>query len=269
MYEKRIKIFVILSALLLLLCLLRLAQMQLLPDSSLQIDIAELKKGISKQLKTVRGKILDRNGRVIATDVPQFQLCINYELSCFLDQRVRSAMLLEEAGKDGSNPSLSDLHKKLQAKLEDLQQLIDKCTYFGLQRRDIETRISEINNEVWNLRRHLAWKRNFPDKDFDQAVPDANERLMLIAKIDIAEMHESWPLLELKTDDDIFTAQLEFTDTEGIEILPMNQRFYLYGSVAAQTIGWVGPATQQQDKKLFENEYRYLYKIPSNFLHQE
>jgi len=64
MYEKRIKIFVILSALLLLLCLLRLAQMQLLPDSSLQIDIAELKKGISEQLKTVRGEILDRNGSV-------------------------------------------------------------------------------------------------------------------------------------------------------------------------------------------------------------
>ncbi len=266
MYEKRIKIFIILSATLLLLCLLRLIQMQLLPDSSVQIDIAELKKGISRQLKTVRGKILDRNGRVIAADVPQFQLCINYELSCFLDERVRSAMLLKEAGKNGSNPSLSDatlrrsslhstsLYNELQTKLEDLQRLIDKCTYFGLERKDIEAKISEINNQVWNLRRHLAWKRNFPDMDFDKAVPDANERLILIDKIDIAEMHKSFPLLELKTDNDIFTAQLEFMDTVGIEILPGTRRFYPYGSVAAQTTGWVGPATQNQDKKLFEDD---------------
>jgi penicillin-binding protein 2 len=257
MYEKRIKIFVILSALLLFLCLLRLAQMQLLPDSSLQIDIAELKKGVSKQLNTVRGKILDRKGRVIATDVPQFQLCINYELSCFLDQRVRSAMLLIENRKskiENIEPSLSSLHEQQQARLDDLQQLIDKCSYFGLQRGDIKARITEINNGVWNLRRYLAWKRNFPDKDFDQAVPDANERLKLIAKIDIAEMHQSWPLLELKTDNDIFTAQLEFTDIEGVEILSGTSRFYPYGSVAAQTVGWVGPATQQQDKKLFEKD---------------
>ena len=131
MYEKRIKIFVILIAILLLLCLLRMAQMQLLPDSSLQIDIAELKKGVSKQLKTVRGKILDRKGRVIATDVPQFQLCINYELSCFLDQRVCSAMLLiienRKSKIENIEPSLSSLHKQLQAKIDDLQQLIDKC----------------------------------------------------------------------------------------------------------------------------------------------
>jgi len=249
MYEKRIKIFVILSALLLLLCLLRLAQMQLLPDSSLQIDIAELKKGISEQLKTVRGEILDRNGRVIAADVPLCWLCMNYELTSIMDERVQQAKRLR-ADVQHTQYAIRDTRYEF----EDLQRLIDKCTYFGLQRRDIEAKIAEINNDVWNLRRYLAWKRNFPDKDFDQAVPDANERLMLIAKIDIAEMHKSWPLFELKTDDDIFTAQLEFMDTEGIEILPKNQRFYPYGSVAAQTIGWVGPATQQQDKKLFEND---------------
>jgi len=248
------------SAALLLLCLLRLTQMQLLPDSSLQIDIAELKKGISRQLKTVRGKILDRNGKVIAADVPKFWLHINYELTSIMDERVRHpaptlelrAKLLETADSANKNfLQAGALSSKVGAG-EDLQQLIDKCTHFGLERADIEEKISEINNHVWNLRRHLAWKRNFPDMDFNQAVPDANERLMLIAKIDIAEMHKSFPLLELKTDDDIFTAQLEFMDTVGVEILPINQRFYPYSSAAAQTIGWVGPATQKQDKKLFE-----------------
>ena len=93
--------------------------MQLLPDSSLHVDIAELKKGISKQLKTVRGKILDRNGKVIAVDQPQFYLCIDYKLSCFLDERVRRAKLLKAERDDKPNPSLSLLQQQLQTKIED------------------------------------------------------------------------------------------------------------------------------------------------------
>jgi len=83
MYDKRIKIFIILIALFLLACLLRLAQMQLLSDSSLQDEIARLKqqRGLSRQLKTVRGKILDRKGRILAANEPRFQLHMDYRLS--------------------------------------------------------------------------------------------------------------------------------------------------------------------------------------------
>jgi penicillin-binding protein 2 len=52
---------------------------------------------------------------------------------------------------------------------------------------------------------------------------------------------------------------LEFMDTEDLYILPKGHRFYPYGSVAAQTIGWVGPATQQQDKELFEDDELLSY----------
>ncbi len=92
MYEKRIKIFVILSSVLLFLCLLRLVQMQLLP-TSIQDDIEQLKRqrGQSRQLKTVRGKILDRVGNELAIDEPHFQMCIDYKFSSFMDDRVRRA----------------------------------------------------------------------------------------------------------------------------------------------------------------------------------
>ena len=257
MYDKRVRIFVILSALFLMVFLLRLIQMQLLPDSSPQDDIAELKRqrSLSRQFMTARGKILDRSGKILAADEPQFQLCINYQLTRCADNRVRKAMLLKAAGKNNANPSLSDdLRKELLAKLEYLQQIIEKCSFFGLKRSDIELKITQLNNQVWNLREYLAWKRNFPDSNFAEAVPDANECLLLTAGIDIAEMHKSWPLLELKTDDDIFAAQLEFIDVDDVEILPMAKRVYPFGSVASQTIGWVGPAMLEKDKKLFEND---------------
>jgi len=257
MYNKRVKIFIILIGVFFLVCLLRLIQMQLLPDSSLQDDIAELKRqrGLSRQFKTTRGKILDRNGKILAADKPQFHLCISYSLTRFADERIQKAMLLRAAGKQKENPSFSDeLRKEMQAKLDDLQRIIEKSIFFGLELSDIEQKITETNNKIWDLREYLAWKRNFPDSSFEEAVPDANERLLLTAKVDIAEMHKSWPLLELKTDDDIFAAQLEFIDVEGVEILPIAKRVYPFGSAAAQTIGWVGPATQQQDKKLFAND---------------
>jgi penicillin-binding protein 2 len=275
MYDKRIKIFIIVSAVLLVVCLLRLIQMQLLPDSSVQDHIAELKRGLSRQLKTVRGRILDRRGKVLATDQPQFQLCINYRLTCFLDKRVQKAKLLKAAGERTANPSLFEARKELETKIEDLEQVIEKCTHFGLNRSQIETQIAEINQRIWNLRAFVAWIRNGPDPsilekynhnmnsiplseaiaDFEKKIPSEDQRLLLISKVDdIADMGKDWPLLELKTDDDIFTAQLEFTDIDGVQILPKGQRFYNYRTVAAQTIGWVGLATQQEDKTLFADD---------------
>lgn len=145
MYNKRIKIFIILIASLYLVCLLRLTQMQLLPDSSLQDEIAKLKlqRGRYSQLKTVRGKILDRNGKVLAADEPQFKLHINYKLTSYMDKRVQRAKLLNP------NLEISEVKKQLETGLEDLQQIIDKCTHFGVDRIELENKIKSINNLIW------------------------------------------------------------------------------------------------------------------------
>jgi penicillin-binding protein 2 len=251
--------------------------MQLLPDSSVQDEIAELKRqrGLSRQLKTLRGRILDRKGKVLAADQPQFQLCINYRLTCILDKRIQKIILLKAAVKQNANLSMPEARKELEERIEDLEQVIEKCTHFGLKRSQIETQIAEINNRIWNIRTFVAWIRAGPDPvilekynhkintiplseaigNFEKKFPDENQRLLLVNKVDdITDMGKDWPLLELKTDNDIFTAQLEFADIAGVQILPKGQRFCSYGTVAAQTIGWVGPATQPDDKVLFADD---------------
>jgi len=269
MYNKRVKIFVIISAVLLGVCLLRLAQLQLLPDSSIAESITELKKqrGTWRPLKTLRGKILDRKGRVLAADQPQFELTINYELTSFADDRFIRSKLLKAAQKNDPAKAKETIHKEVRAKLEDLQQIIEKCTYFGLERADIENRIKQINDRIWNLRSYLAWKRNYPNQPFEQAEDDPNQRLLLTAAVDIAEMHNNYRLLELKTDDDIFTAQLEFMDTDNVQILPKLHRIYHYDSVAAQTIGWVG-RPQKNDIKLFEHD-KFAHYLPDDLCGRE
>lgn len=281
MYNRRVKIFVIFSLLLLAVCLLRLAQMQLLTASSVQNEIAELKRkrGQSKQFQTIRGKILDRNGMVLAIDEAQFWVHINYKLSSFLDERVRKARLAGAAARRDSDVAVAKVDEEIREKLEDLQLIIEKCSQFkAVEPSVIWDEIQKINDYVWDRRMFQAWRKNFPNSeviskyesrisipiseaiaDFKAKQPDPNKRAELASKIDILEMHENWPLLELKTDDDVFAAQLEFMDTEGLHILPKGHRFYPYGSVAAQTIGWVGPATQKQDKELFADDELLSY----------
>ena len=256
MYDKRIKIPVILSVCLLLVCLLRLTQMQLLKNSFYRDRISELKRqrSQSRQLKTIRGRILDRDGRILAVDQPQFQLCIDYRLSCFMDERIGRAKLLRASKKDNPKIAVSKTSKELENKLEDLLQIVDKSSHFGLERPEIEDKIKKMNNRIWDLRTFQAWRQNrqksnllkkYKDNlfgvrasdfitDLEKHIPDPNQRLVLVSQTDIAEMHKSWPLLELKTDDDIFAAQLEFMDVDGIRILPKARRFYPYGPAAAQ-----------------------------------
>jgi penicillin-binding protein 2 len=246
------------------------------------IDELKRQQGVSRQLQTIRGQILDRKGKILATNEPQFQLHINYKLTCLFDERVRRAKLLTAAKSSmlaKEKPSLHKVRKEMEAKLEELSKIIYKCTFFGQGQLDIEEQINFINNRIWNLRTFLAWRRNDPDpkiiakygrvsdvpfsdaiEDFEKKFPDADQRLLLIEKIqNIPEMNRPKRLLELKTDADVFDAQLEFMDIEGIEILPKESRSYPYGSVAAQTIGWVG-LPQKKDMKLFANDKlaRYL-----------
>jgi len=278
MYERRIKVFIAASVALLAIGVLRLVQMQLLADSSLRDEITALKEqgGRSQQLQTLRGQILDRHGKVLATDIPQFQIAIDYQLSRFWDSRVIYAkLMLARASK--VNPALREveLHNEVTTRKEDIRRIIRDCTKFGVSETDIAAQIRRMNDRIWNLRTFLAWLRNDHDPnivaeyaprissiplsvaraDFERQYPDPNERLKRIIRVDdIRDMYESQPLLELKTEDDIFAAQIEFMDTNDVKIIPRGRRTYPYGTVAAQTIGWVGGATQDYHKALFEKD---------------
>jgi len=282
MYNKRIKIFIIFSSLLLLMCLARLAQMQLLAVSRVQHEIAELKdrRGLTQQLNTLRGKILDRKGIVLAVDEPSFWVHIDYKLSCFWDERVQKSKILNAAEKNNPELTISDMKEEIHNRIEELQQIINVCAKLrAVESSEIEDEIQKINDFIWNRRIFQAWRVNFPDSevfdnydniisiplsvaiaDFSEKQPYPDKQIELVSKVDIAEMNQKWPLLKLNTDDDIFAAQLEFLNVDGIEILPIVQRSYPYGTVAAQTIGWVGSATQEQDKELFAEDRfrRYL-----------
>jgi penicillin-binding protein 2 len=263
--------------------MLRLAQMQFVSHASYMEKINELKlkQGISRQLRTIRGKIFDRKGRILATNEPQFQLHITYKLCSIMDERVQRAMLLKVATRapvTTMNTALSKAREEFEVKLQELTRIIEKCHYFTRGQVDVEREITNINNKIWNMRTFLAWRRNDPDpkiiekygrvsnvplsvalREFVKKFPHENQQYLEIEKIkNIPEMNRGWRFIDLKTDADVFDAQMEFMDIEGIDILPKEQRLYPHGSTAAQIIGWVGPP-MERDTKLLENDKLYSY----------
>ncbi|MEN6334805.1 MAG: penicillin-binding transpeptidase domain-containing protein [Phycisphaerales bacterium] len=282
MYDQRVKVFIGLCIALLLMCVARLAQMQLLAQSAVQDEIAKLKerRGQSRQLKTLRGKILDRHGNVLAADTPKFQVNVNYQLSCYLDERVVRGLVAEARQQRGNPSSEEKALEEVADRMEEIDQVITECSRFGAAPDQIKATLDAKNNQVWKLRSYLAWRRGahdpnllakyenrvdrvpFPEAmaDLVRQYPDPNDRYRRVLKVDdIPELQRDLPMVELQTEDDVFAAQLEFRDMDDVKVQPTGHRVYPYGETAAQTIGWVGPATQARDMELFEDDPQASY----------
>ena len=282
MYSARVRIFAVSSLIGLMVIVARLAYLQLGANPALQDRISQLKdqRGRSQPLKTVRGKILDRLGRVVAYDEPIFKVRIRYDLSRYLDGRIQKAKRMQALKKTHADKAIAEVNQAIDANLAVLREVIGKCSRFGDPCEVIEQTIQRYNDRIWDQRAFQAWRNHCTQSDFfrqhaadmlsvkssdaladfERNVPDPNRRLILAADVDIAEMHGSWPLVELKTDSDVLVAPLEFMDVDGIAIVPDPVRVYPYKTAAAQTIGWVGEASQEQDRELFATDpyARYL-----------
>jgi len=260
MYSKRVKIFIAIIASAMLICIGRLVQMQLVDSSYYRQQVADLKnlQSTSQQLTTLRGSILDRNGQILAEDVATFNVNIAYKLSRFMDLRVCDAMLLRARAKTNARTEIGEVEEQINSALEKIELIIEKCANFGLSSEDVEKRLKQINDEVWRQRKYIAWRRDFKTyQQFVEKYPTAEQQLLKIFSIDLAVMNQDYPLIELSSEDDIFTAQLEFMNIEEISIHPQSMRVYPFKSAACQTIGWVGP---EQEKELFSDDklQRYL-----------
>ncbi|MEN6428617.1 MAG: penicillin-binding transpeptidase domain-containing protein [Phycisphaerales bacterium] len=272
MYEQRVKVFIGVSLAMLLVCVLRLAQMQLLAEPAVREEIAKLKEhqGESRQLKTLRGTIFDRKGRVIATDKPRFRVYVSYGLTCYRDERVLLAKERDAATERDPGKARAEVEEKKHL----LEGVIQECTRFGATAEQIEAAITSWNDLLWNKRTHVAWARSKYDPklvadygsrvnvpmakaiaDLERQFPDPNDLHREIVHVaDIPEMQKKLALVELRTEDDVFAAQVEFREIADVNVLPTGHRCYPYGAAAAQTIGWVGPATQERDIRLFQDD---------------
>ncbi|MDD5011345.1 MAG: penicillin-binding transpeptidase domain-containing protein [Phycisphaerae bacterium] len=239
MSGKRLKIFAFFCIVIAAVCIARLAYIQLNSKSAWQSQLEKIRTGKHTELAALRGKILDRNGKVLATDEACFTLCIDYRLARLGDERFWRVQSL----RCESEGEREKIREKFQQDYNTLNAIIAKCAAFkNCTVQEITEQLNrQINEPIWQLRFYLAGKRKYPKQAFEAAEPDADKRLLLASQVDIAEMHQPQPLIRLENDDEVLAAQLKFIDTEGVQILPRSERVYPYKNSAAQLVGWVKP----------------------------
>jgi penicillin-binding protein 2 len=239
MSDKRLRIFAFFCIIFAGVLILRLAHIQLNPKSAWQSQLEKIKVSRSTLLASLRGRILDRNGKPLAENQACFTVCIDYKLSRLADERFWIAQSLRYTTEE----QRQKIKEKYQADFNSLNEAIYKLAEFKkcTPEQITEQINSQINDPIWKLRLYLAGKRKFPNKNFEQEVPDANERLQLASEVDIAEMHQPQSLLKLETEDEVVAAQLKFINIDGLQVLPSDKRVYPYKNTASQLIGWVKP----------------------------
>jgi penicillin-binding protein 2 len=295
MYNQRVKVFIAFYALLLLVMVLRLAQMQLLPSSEVLTGVQRLKGHweYGQQTMSIRGSILDRNEEILASEEAVFKLYVDYGLTCYEDRRVRQALLTSARQQDnkrqrglgaktGSNreqdKSLRKAQQKIEKKRDIIQRLLTKAPELGVSEQQLKQGIQKNNERIWNKRLFYAWNRHCKDsqfhqenkhrinsvwdseakKDFAKVFVDPNERIRLTAASEItADLQKPFALITLDTDDQVLAAQLEFLDVNDVEVRTEAVRRYPFKNAAAHTIGWIGYASAVTDPFAEDRRRRY------------
>lgn len=262
MYHLRLKIFIFLCIGGLIITISRLVILETVGVQQARQEISDMRILPAEQRPTIRGKILDRRERPVALDEPAFFLQISYELTRYRDKRWQEGNILRAIRKDKPRSDVeTELAETWKTPFAQLDEAI-KLAYglADVSEQDIVDEIDQINDRMWEMARRIWWRRRNREKSWDDyfAACDSIGPEKVVT-IDLYEMHKSYPLIELKTEEDLLRAQRVLTHLDGLKIEPQTKRSYPYGTAASQLIGWVGPVNQK-DMGQFENdEYmRYL-----------
>lgn len=262
MYKQRLNICVFLVLAAAGVCLCRLAYLQIVCRDASRDAMVHEEVYRPIPLPTVRGSIQDRQGNTLAYDSPAFYLHINYRLCRLLDDRFWETMVQSQLRQDNTRDEVElALHNEYAKDMAALEQILQlSATLRGCDPDDIREILRSTNETIWRLRRHLAWRKKFPDVP---NIADAEKDKVLspsdILKIDIVEMHKGYPVIELKTEQERYQVQVETAGMTDVEILPEPKRIYPFGSTGCQIVGWVGPAQPEENALFPEDEYaRYL-----------
>ena len=253
MYSKRLKIFIMLCLFMTSIVLLRLLIMQTGQSRQQAIELTnKMRNKPAVVLPTLRGKISDRNGKILAVDTPRFYLYMNYNLTRLLDERWQFAQLMSKTRGDTTEEQAREkLCEEYADDLKTLFRAIQWCSKLpGNSEKSVREEISKINDTVWNMRSYVAWRKYYPARnfsEFEKTIPEKKEQVKMAFRERIIEMTQNYPIVELKNEDEKFSAEFFFAESKNVSVASEPVRQYPYGDVASQIIGWVKPKSDSDD----------------------
>lgn len=263
MYHLRLKIFIGLCISGLLVTVGRLVVLQTTGVEQARQEIADQQIMSPQQHPTIRGKILDRHDRPLAQDRPAFYLQIKYQLTRYRDPRWREGVIRYRTyGEKTREDVEKECYERWAEPMDKLNKAIALANVLAdVSEADILEEIDQINNQVWKLARRVYWRRRNRQASWDDyfAIREMIEPEKVIT-VDLLEMYQSYPLIELTNNEDLLRAQVELLEIDELEIKPLAKREYPWGHAACQLIGWVGPVHEAEMLPFEEAEYLRKYR---------
>jgi penicillin-binding protein 2 len=263
MFHRKLYIFIGICILGMMICLARLWILQSTDCVQARERIGRLQILPPRQLPTLRGKILDRNERILATDQPFFYLQLSYDLIRLLDDRYWQANIQQLVATGMTAKAAEEkLQTNWKTDIDQLTKTINFCIYLAdTDENQLYEKIASLNDRMWELGRFIYWRRQNPTSPISQYA--AQKEYILPAQIltvDLDEMHRPYSLIELDDRKTLVAAQIELAGIPRASIGSEARRIYPFNTLACQIIGWVGPVRSEEAQQTFsDNEYlRYL-----------
>lgn len=216
MYKWRIKVFLITAAVMLLTLAVRVGYLQLVCGDE-YLEYARQRLGGTEMLPSMRGRILDRGGRILAIDEPCYDLCIEYPfLVADPNDRWTRRMVRKIAKANG-------LDRKNKKDMSQAREIYRKRRHDTLE---LANRIARTNG--LDLRETI------------RKIINRVERIRGARKREIREQYQYHAIAEGLDEKAAVEIKARLAGTMCMKIRLSHKRKYPRGSTASHVIGTIG-----------------------------
>jgi penicillin-binding protein 2 len=226
MYERRLKIFLILIAVMVISAVARLWQMQLANADSYRHQVEDMYS--VELLPSIRGQILDRAGRLLAVDQATYDFCLDYR------------MLTQTPTDQGRQPKWVG---------ERIAEIAKELGISPEQAKDVYRQRVE---RTWELAQECA---HVSRNELAQAADKVVRRIATIREIRLSrygtvgllkEETTPHPIVRSLDDESANALRSHLGEMVGASIQPSHGRNYPYADAACHIIGVMGEVTEAE-----------------------
>ncbi|HWE04762.1 MAG TPA: penicillin-binding transpeptidase domain-containing protein [Tepidisphaeraceae bacterium] len=257
MFERRVKLFLLVVAVVAMVLIARAAQVQIVNRDYWKLQAVEAMKH-TYLLDTTRGDILDRNGKILAVDKPCIDACVDYRALTTPPDK----MWVRERAVERLKSRLGDAWSKLTRKQKealrdqevaavvgDIDNMWSKLADLsGHSLDDIEEAREAIVNRVKIRRLNVWYKRSSKsptirvESDWKKWIADGGESAAPIDEFQVTVAEQLEPHVILRAVDSATQNELakDIDRYPGLVLRPGAHRTYPYRDIACHLIGHIG-----------------------------
>ena len=282
MFNRRLKILLLFVVLFNGVLIGRLVYLQVYKYDYFVAETEKLLKRSPRWLETARGSIRDRNGEVLAHDVPEWRVCLHYNLTRLYDVRFYRYFVLRYLRREeNANATdddvvryfMDDVEYGYQRGVAD-QMIKELAEISGATVKEIRAEIDRINEEIFSMRLWLARKKWYSTNnierpattskeeyyaDYERIIPDEYERLRRIYYYtEIREMVVPQKVLEpisreqaMQIEEHFNSDFLSDSRSRLITISADRYRRYPHGEAAPHIVGQVARTRDEFERLSF------------------